>query len=65
MITNHERGMIFGGVPSIIRDRKVFIPYVSTDDEVAIRAWPDQACETEHAACDTAQRLYEERGFTR
>jgi len=65
MVTNDERGIVFGGVPSMLRDRKVFIPYASTDDDVAIRAWPDQACETEDDACVTAQRLYEERGFTR
>jgi hypothetical protein len=64
MNANDVRGIVFGGIPSVLRDRKVFIPYASTDDDVATRAWPDHACETEDDARAAAERLFEQHGFT-
>ena len=65
MIPYGGRGMVFDSVPSTVEGETLYIPVVRDHDDVAIKAWPEEARATEDDACATARRLFEEHCFIR
>jgi hypothetical protein len=65
MTPHDEPGMVFDAIPNTVRGQTLYIPVARDRDDVAIKAWPEEARETEHDARAAAERLFEEHGFSR